>query len=43
MVDESFENRSSSEGESPVVWLIVVALKIGVQKLTEFILDALDL
>lgn len=43
MVDESFENGSSSDGENPVVWLIVVALKLGAQKLTEFILDALDL
>lgn len=37
------EPTTAPEDENPVSWLVTVALKIGLARLTAFILDALDL
>ena len=43
MNDENNESETGSDAENPLVWLFTVALKTGVARLTELILDALDL
>lgn len=43
MSDETGSGGETHDYQNPLAWLITVALKIGIARLTEFILDALDL